>query len=180
MATATETHPKSRILPEEFERIFREHYGFVHRTAHRVTANIQDAEDVLQTLFLRLLRFELPLGVVDNPRKYLYRATVNIALDLIRARRRRALVDEPSELLDKPATSLPSRGEEEILDHLRSALAELNPRAAEILILRHVHGYSDAEIARFLGTSRGTIAVSLFRSKARLRKRIRGYLEKPS
>ena len=61
---------------------------------------------------------------------------------------------------------------------LRDALAELNPKAVEILILRHVHGYSDAEIAKLLRTSRGTIAVSLFRTRARLRKSIRGYLEK--
>ena len=59
---------------------------------------------------------------------------------------------------------------------LRMALAELSPKAAEILVLRHVHGYSDVEIATLLGTSRGTIAVSLFRSRARLRKIIRAYL----
>ena len=55
-------------------------------------------------------------------------------------------------------------------------MAELTPKAAEILILRHVHGYSDAEIAEFLGKSRGTIAVSLFRTRARLRKSIRSLL----
>jgi RNA polymerase sigma factor (sigma-70 family) len=59
---------------------------------------------------------------------------------------------------------------------LCEALAELNEKAAEILILRYVHGYSDSEIASLLGTTRGTIAVSLFRSRRRLRKSIRAYL----
>jgi RNA polymerase sigma-70 factor (ECF subfamily) len=69
-----------------------------------------------------------------------------------------------------------TRGESEIREHLRAALAELHPRAAEILILRHVHGYSDVEIAKLLGTTRGTIAVSLFRTRARLRKAVGAYL----
>jgi RNA polymerase sigma factor (sigma-70 family) len=49
----------------------------------------------------------------------------------------------------------------------------LNPRAAEIFILKHVEGYDNAEIAQMLGTSRGTVAVLLFRARARLKKSIR-------
>lgn len=165
------------ILPGGFERIFREQYDFVHRTAERITGNAQDAEDVLQTLFLRLLGRELCGDVQVNPRGYLYRATVNIALDVLRARKRRAASDDSAEL-EEPSLRSVSRGEEEVLARLRDALADLNPKAAEILILRHVHGYSDAEIAKLLRTSRGTIAVSLVRTRARLRKSIRGYLEK--
>ena len=46
----------------------------------------------------------------------------------------------------------------------------VNPKAASILILRYLHNYSDAEIAKLLGTSRGVIAVTLYRSRARLKK----------
>jgi RNA polymerase sigma-70 factor (ECF subfamily) len=168
------------MLPKDFERVFREHYTFVHRTAHRVTGNPEDAEDVLQTLFLRLLRQELPREVWTNPKSYLYRATVNIALDVIRARKRRGMEEIEASDVEDPAFVPASRGEEEVqvLGELRDALAELNPKAAEIFILRHVHGYTDAEIAKLLGTSRGTIAVSLFRTRQRLRKSIRGYLKR--
>jgi RNA polymerase sigma-70 factor (ECF subfamily) len=175
---ATQPPSSAGILPRDFDRIFREHYEFVHRTAERVTGNAQDAEDVLQTLFLRLLGRELSGDVQANPRAYLYRATVNIALDVLRARKRRPVSDHSAAMLEEPAARTASRGEEDFLARLREALAELNPKAVEILILRHVHGYSDAEIAKLLGTSRGTIAVSLFRTRARLRKSIRGYLEK--
>ena len=48
-------------------------------------------------------------------------------------------------------------------------------KAAEIFILRYVRGYSDTEIGGLLGTSRGTIAISLFRTRSRLRKSIRNY-----
>jgi RNA polymerase sigma factor (sigma-70 family) len=56
---------------------------------------------------------------------------------------------------------------------LVDALTELTPEAVHILILRYVHDYSDAHIARLLGTSRTVIAVRLFRSRARLRKLMR-------
>jgi len=177
MAIASEPQSKNGTLPQDFEHVFREHYEFVHRTAHRITGNSSDAEDVLQTLFLRLLRRDFLRELGTNPKAYLYRATVNIALDVIRSRQRDSFVNDRTKLLEARESWTPSRGEDEILSRLRAALAELNPRAVEILILRHVHGYTDVEIAKLLGTTRGTIAVSLFRTRARLRKSIRGYLE---
>ena len=55
---------------------------------------------------------------------------------------------------------------------LRAAIALLNPAAAQIVILRYVHDYDLAEIARMLGTTRSTVAVSLFRSRSHLRKHL--------
>jgi RNA polymerase sigma-70 factor (ECF subfamily) len=171
---ATSERLTSRQLPAEFEVLFQEHYEFVHRTAYRVTGNFADAEDVIQTLFLRLCRQGFPASISTNPRAYLYRAAVNIALDIIRSRRRHPADNDDREILKVPAATEPSRGEEELHDRLRIALAELAPDAAEILILRHVHGYRDAEIAKLLGRSRSAVSVSLFRSRLRLKRSIRG------
>ena len=164
-----------QCLPEKLERIFREHARFIYRTAYRVTGNSEDAEDVLQNLFVQLMRRELPPEFDRNSKAYLYRAAVNLALNVIRARVRRSAEHVPVDLED-PAFREQSRAESEIAGRVRQALGELNVKAAEILILRYVHGYSDSEIATLLGTTRGTIAVSLFRSRARLRKSIRAYL----
>jgi RNA polymerase sigma factor (sigma-70 family) len=56
---------------------------------------------------------------------------------------------------------------------LYEAIAKLHPSSAQILILRYIHNTSIKEIAGLLGTTRSTVAVSLFRSRARLRKLIR-------
>src|SRR5262245_15643732 len=72
----------------EFERLFREHSHFIYRTAYSVTGNSQDAEDVLQGLFLGLLQRGLPPGLKENPKAYLYRAAVNLSLNTLRTRRR--------------------------------------------------------------------------------------------
>jgi RNA polymerase sigma-70 factor (ECF subfamily) len=174
VAIATGERLTVRPLPPEFEVLFRDHYEFVHRTAYRVTGSFEDAEDVIQTLFMRLCRRELPAEVASNPRGYLYRSAVNIALDVIRTRRRHPADNDEWELLNLPATASSSRGEEELFGRLRTALADLPSKAAEILILRHVHGYTDSEIGKLLGVSRSAIAVRLFRSRAQLRRALRG------
>jgi RNA polymerase sigma-70 factor, ECF subfamily len=159
-------------LSEAFERIFREHSEFVYCTAYRITGSIEDAEDVLQTLFVHLLRREQPPAFQQNPKAYLYRAAVNTSLNVIRSRKGN-VVSGDVERYEDPASWRQSSAEDRIREKLRAALAELNPKTAEIFILRHVHGYTDAEIAKLLGISRGTVAVTLFRARARLRKSTR-------
>jgi RNA polymerase sigma-70 factor (ECF subfamily) len=139
-----------------------------YRTAYAITGSSEDAEDIVQTIFLRLVRREFPPDLKKNPGGYLYRAAVNLSLNTIRGRKRQAARD----LSATPAISA-SDSAEEIHRRLYDAVAELTPESAHILILRYVHDYSDAEIAKLLGTSRGTIAVSLYRSRRRLRKLMR-------
>jgi RNA polymerase sigma-70 factor (ECF subfamily) len=155
----------------QFEELYREHAEFIYRTAYGVTGKREDAEDVLQTVFLRLLRRDLPPGVADNLRGYLYRAAVNLSLDALRLRRRLVPVAD-RDVADLPAPVDPL----DDTDHRRlyRAVAELAPEAAQILIFRYVHDKSDAEIARMLGVSRTTIAVRLFRSRVRLKKLLGG------
>ena len=160
-------------LDQEFEEIFRELYQMAYCTAYGVTGNAEDAEDVVQTVFLRMIRRGYPPDFKKHPKAYLYRAVVNESLNSIRYRKRFVLTDD-AECFEAPqpnGTGLESV--DEIHRRLYQAVAELKPDAAHILILRYVHQYSDAEIAKLLGTTRGTIAVSLYRSRARLRKLMR-------
>jgi RNA polymerase sigma-70 factor, ECF subfamily len=160
----------------EFEVLFQEHYAMVYRTAYSILDNTADAEDVLQTVFLRLIRREFAPDFRSNARGYFYRAAVNVALDLIRRRKRYQLTAdiEQFEISVPPPDTDDSDRTQRIHDRLTEAIAELSPEAAHILILRYVHDYSDAEIAKLLGRSRTAIAVGLFRSRARLRKLLRG------
>jgi RNA polymerase sigma-70 factor (ECF subfamily) len=156
-------------LPQGFEDLFDAHYVLVYRTAYGVTGRVEDAEDVVQTVFLRLLQRDRPGDFLKNPKGYLYRAAVNLALTIVQTRRRRALAEASEDL----AVAIPARASsraEELHRKLYEAIAELKPRAASILVLRYLHNYSDAEIAKLLGTSRGVIAVTLYRSRARLKK----------
>ena len=175
MSTVTVLELMQKPSLQEFGRIFEEHYDLIYRTAYSITRKPQDAEDVVQTIFLRLLRREVPPDFTKNPKGYFYRAAVNVSLQTVRQRERHIMSGDCETL---PGGS-DSRGaghahhEDEMDRRLWQAIAELSESAAQILILRYIHDYSLADIARLLGTSRSTIAVSLFRSRARLRKLIR-------
>jgi len=159
----------AEALDQRFEALFEEHYAMVYRTAYGVIGSAQDAEDVAQTIFLRLLRRKFPPELLRNPAGYLYRAAVNVSLSTIKQKKRHVLTGD-SERFEKHAPTTCTDSADSIHRRLYEAVAELTPESAQILILRYVHEYSDAAIAKLLGTSRGTIAVSLYRSRARLKK----------
>jgi RNA polymerase sigma-70 factor (ECF subfamily) len=161
-------------LSEEFEELYSQHWQLVYRTAYAITGNRQDAEDVLQSIFVKLLQRGLSADVMQAPARYLHRAAVNLSLNVLRARKRQRLVDGV-EHLDIPDRQVDeaTRQADDFHDRLMEAIAQLRPRAVEILLLHYKHDYSDAQIATLLGTSRGTIAVTLYRLRARLKSLVR-------
>jgi RNA polymerase sigma factor (sigma-70 family) len=158
----------------DFEQIYREHAPMVYRTARAVTGSPEEAEDIVQTIFLRLIRGESSTNLQPHPKAYLYRAAVNLSLDVLRTRRRHTFCHD-LDRLESPAPVATSFDDVEN-QRLDGALAQLPPEAVQILVLRYVHGYDDGEIAGLLGTSRGAIALRLFRLRGRLKRLIGGTL----
>lgn len=162
------------------ESIYRDHRQQVLRAAHRVTGNAQDAEDVLQTVFMRLARREGGSPLSDSPASYLHRAAVNAALDIVRSRqsRRATSLDEVEQTLpaDSGATPDEVHGLAEVKMQIRRALAKMSPKSAEIFVLRYFEGFGNNEIARMLGTSRSTVNVILHRTRIRLKEDMSDYL----
>lgn len=163
--------------PVALEAAFKRHHEAVFRAAYRITGNPMDAEDVLQTVFTRLLRRDESRELdPDGAGSYLHRAAVNAALDLLRARRRSRAVrlEEAAELPEDPGSGPESRPlRRELRSRLREALTRLTPRSAEIFALRYFEGLGNLEIARHLGTSQTAVAVILHRARHRLQKELR-------
>jgi RNA polymerase sigma-70 factor, ECF subfamily len=171
-AGPAEAGPHGDSAALDLEDIFRQHAALVYRTARAITGSSEEAEDIVQTVFLRLLRGEYADNLRVNPKGYLYRAAVKGSLDALRARRRRAFIRD----LDAIESAAPSDAAfgGKPYHELDTALAQLDPHSIEILTLRYVHGYSDGEIARMLGVSRGAMALRLFRLRRRLKTLMRG------
>jgi RNA polymerase sigma-70 factor (ECF subfamily) len=169
---------------QDLEQIFREHHALVFRAAYRITGNPGDAEDVLQTVFLRMLKrgssSSSGAEPIGNMASFLHRSAVNAALDLARSRQniRNIPLDELEPVLAEPASRSPERARQssEIQDWLRGALARLNPRIAQMFALRFFEGKDNPEIARLLNTTPGTVAVTLSRTRDRLQKEYRAYM----
>lgn len=169
--------PVQRPAELAMEQVFREHASRVMSAAYRVTGRAEDAEDVLQTVFMRLVRREGTARLEGNPAAYLHRAAVNAALDVVRSRRRATPLDDAGGLAAPESGAAQRRlAEGELKDQVRQALAQLSPRAAEIFALRYFEGYDNREIATMLGSSRSTVAVILHRARQRVREEIGPYV----
>ncbi len=159
-------------IPTELESAFRAHHGMVFRTAYRITGNAADAEDVLQVVFLRMLRRDASAEALDNQEGYLRRAAINASLDVIRSRQ----ADRSVELTDDVSHDLTQSDTPELRRALARAMAQLEPRRAEIFALRFLEGFTNPEIAKMLGISQVLVAVLVHRTRQQLRKALSGYL----
>jgi RNA polymerase sigma-70 factor (ECF subfamily) len=146
-------------LAEQYER----HYSTVYGAALRITGNPADAEDFLQTVFLRILNQGARLDLAQVPEGYFRRAATNAAVDLLRRRisHREAEFDEASlhAVIESPAL---------LKERLRRAIATLEPSDAVLFLLRHIEGLSNGELAEMFGQEKNNIAVRLHRIRQTL------------
>ena len=166
---STEPLPDSTSL----NVIFEQHHRRILAAAYRVTGNVSDAEDVLQTVFLRLARKEEGPGPSESLGPYLHRAAVNAALDMIRSRRRARAVPLEDGEGDRHRDPSPGpeqrRNSREVHELVRSALTHISRRAAEMFTLRYLEGYTNKDIARMMSTSQTAVGVTLHRARGQLR-----------
>jgi RNA polymerase sigma factor (sigma-70 family) len=156
------------LSQQEFEDLFSKYRGLVYRAAYTVTGSRLDAEDALQKLFLKLLDQAFSDKFIRNPEGYLYRAAVNEALQIKRARTRWDHTDDDVEVLKDLRTER-NAGRDDMRHRLLDAMAKLDPEHAEILLLCYDHGYSDRQIADMLGRTRAAVAMTMHRARERLK-----------
>jgi len=159
---------------EQLAQLFADHHRRVLLAAYRITGSMADAEDVAQTVFMRLGSGEgIPL---KNAGSYLYRAAINGALDLLRRRKTAASepLDAAADVSSAALGGSPERAfsTRELAGLLRKAISELAPRAAEMFSLRYIEELGNREIAALMGTSQAVVAVTLHQSRSKLKKRL--------
>jgi len=149
--------------PAGFAGLFERHAEGVFRAALRVTGNPADAEDVLQTVFLRLLSQNVQDEAALRPTAYFRRAAVNAAVDLLRRRAIHAVTaydDQAPHAAVEPALLLK--------EQLRRAIATLERDDATLFLLRYVEGLSNQELADEFQIEKNNVAVRLHRIRLRL------------
>ena len=156
--------------PHDLESAYQAHHSMVYRTAYRVTGNSSDAEDVLQTVFLRLMKRDEAAAPLEQPEGYLRRAAVNASIDLLRERQRTGQAVLESLPASPVCTEL-----RELRDALRKAVSKLEGKQAEMVALRFFEGYSNKEISQMFGISQILVAVTLHRAKGKLQKELAAF-----
>ena len=153
------------------EALYREHGARLLRVCRLLLRNPQEAEDVVQAVFLKLVeRSEAPDRAMAWGR-WLTRVAINACRDRQRAAWWRLWdrATEEIELVDRDQTPEAAVLTGETRGHIWRAFRQLSRRQREVFVLRHLEAWSTQEVADELGLSTGSVKRHLFRAIASLR-----------
>ncbi len=176
---------------EAFTSLVNQYERNIYRLALSITANPEDAEDVLQETFIKVYSH---LGQFQSKSRFytwLVRIAVNETLMELRRQRRSHFVslDEllkidqdkvlPHEIVARDENPEECYSQLEVQQFLEEALAQLNPAHRMVFVLRHVQDLSTKETAALLDISVGAVKARLLRARLELRERLSKYFKRP-
>ncbi|MGX1804173.1 RNA polymerase sigma factor [Nocardia sp. NPDC055321] len=152
-----------------YEQLVVRYQGAMYRLAAKMLADQAEAEDVVQDVFLTAWR---RLGQLEDDAAFvgwLYRATTNRCLNVLRKR-------QPTTDIDPDTTVSPQRGlrpehaaqVNSQMEALTVALQELTPEQRACWLLREVHGRSYEEIGEIVGANVTAVRGRIARARAQL------------
>jgi RNA polymerase sigma-70 factor (ECF subfamily) len=158
------------MTAQEFKQRFMPHYRLLYRVAYHLTANAQDAEDLLQDMYLKLWQKRDSLTDEAMKKSYLVAMMRNLFLDQRRLKR----LDTSAELKEEG-----SPPDERSLDHqidskdelqqMEELISELPDRDAKIVQMHLMEDRSYEEIEQDTGLSQGNIRIIVMRTKKKLK-----------
>jgi RNA polymerase sigma-70 factor, ECF subfamily len=157
-----------------FDELVRRTYVDTYTLALRLTADEEDARDVVQESYLRAWKGLSSFRGDAQFTTWMYRITANTAYSVVK-RRRRHRAEPLDAMLEDPIELHPDLQPEEaaessaLLDRLAAALEELPPKLRVLVVLKDVYGLSHEEIAEELGISVAAAKVRLHRGRRKLR-----------
>jgi len=151
-----------------FDLLVAKYSRRIHALVYRMTANLDETDDLLQEVFSRAYRSLKRFKGKSSFYTWLYSIAVNLSLNHLRKRRRRPNVSldgmlnaggEGEALIDSSIEGNPERVMHihEIQKRLNSALQELSDDHRAIVIMHDIQGIPHLEISRILGVSHGTV-----------------------
>jgi RNA polymerase sigma-70 factor (ECF subfamily) len=154
---------------EDFDRLYRATYHRIFRTLTAITGDRAAAEDCTQEAFLHAFKAWNKWKQDAPAEAWLHRIAINTAISYKRKQRLRTA----GELIRRIGRPVDPDPEDEVLGgDLVRELRRLPAKQAAALVLRHLHGYTNREIAAALGVAESTVATRLMVAKRTLRARL--------
>lgn len=159
-----------------FETLYRQHATRLYNLAGRMAGSFQEADDLLQEIFLLAYRKLGSFRGDSSLGTWLYRLAVNHCLDVLRSRQSR--MAHLTDSMDAPhaaevATPGPALGAVSRID-LEHAIAALPPACRAAFLLHDVEGFGHMEVGAILGISEGTSKSQVHKARLRIRQHLGG------
>ena len=155
-----------------FEELYRAHAGRLYNLVLRMAGSTQDAEDLLQDVFLHAHRKLASFRGESTLGTWLYRLAVNQCLDFLRGRQAkmtRVTDSFDAEGAAEPAAVVPVVPTAISRVDLERAIASLPDRCRAAFVLHDVEGFEHNEVAAMLGVSEGTSKSQVHKARMKLR-----------
>ena len=166
-----------------FESFFERYWNGIYRLLVRMLGDPAEAEDLALETFYRLHEKGPALQAEANIGGWLYRVATNLGLHSLRAQRRRLHYEQTAArrapALEADGSLLDAVSEREAHSLARAALAQMNPRQSELLVLRY-SGMAYKDIALALHLSPTSIGPLLLRAEREFEKRYRALTQEGS
>ena len=146
------------------EQVFERYHETVYRLAFARTKNRFDAEDVLQTVFLKLLKCDTYFSDPEHIKAWLIKVTVNTSKNLLTSAWVRLTEGLKDELTADDYKSF----------EVYSVVMGLPLKYRTVIHLFYYEGYSCAQIAAILDTKEATVKTRLKRARERLKSDLKG------
>jgi RNA polymerase sigma-70 factor, ECF subfamily len=152
----------------DFDRLYRATYQRIFATLMMILRNPAAAEDATQEAYLRAFRAWAGWKQGAPAEAWMYRIALNVAF----THRRRERLHEVGEVLRRLGRPREQDPTEVTQPDLVRELRALPPKQAAAIVLRHLHGFTNREIASALNVPERTVASRLAAAKSRLRARL--------
>ena len=152
---------------EQAERLARTYADPILRLSYTYLKNTHDAQDICQTVFVKLLTEPREFESPEHERAYILRMAANACKDVLKSgwRRRSVPLDE---LIEREVPFLPSE------DTGVLAAVQRLPVRCEAVYLYYYEGYNAEEIAAMVGAKPAAVRQRLARAREKLRKELEG------
>jgi RNA polymerase sigma-70 factor (ECF subfamily) len=154
----------------EFEALLADSSALAVRVAYGVVRNRQDAEDVAQEAFGRAFRNFATLRDRERFRAWLVRMTWRLAIDHVRARKRRQTRDDAVMAVTAQAGDFEAdTAARDRTERLWRAIDNLPERLRVVVVLASIEGHGLNEVGVLLGVAEGTVKSRMFEARQKLR-----------
>ena len=171
MSESTNSPGPQAVSDEDIDRLYRQYGTDVLRVSYFYLGNREQAEDVTQDVFVRLIE-NRPALKPGSEKSWLLKVALNRCRDLWRSSwHKRVLLGSPR------LEIIPARDEIEHLTEKRALMQAVNALPAgerEIFLLYYYQGYSIAQTAEILNLPEGTVSSRLSRGRSKLRQYLDG------